>query len=223
MFYYLATRWDSMKKILRRIATSCIPILGVVLIYAFDPSANPEVKNVQGVGARLEAGKHQLDKEIASEFKDLEKKLSKPQKPKEHDRSPNLDAGKPGRSAKCGSAILRSKRRMEWQMHQFHQSGLDGERHLPHPSFDSRVTRPNLEDLLALDRSFAVLFLLGRVGGCTRSPMTVTIRPVHRRESRAWFHGRYSRFRSAWQHADSGALLWMRHGVGLAAFLGPSG
>ena len=25
-----------------------------------------------------------------------------------------------------------------------------------------------------------------------------------------WFHVRYSRFRSAWQHADSGALLWMR-------------
>jgi hypothetical protein len=83
MIYYLSTRWDSMKKILRRIATSCIPILGVVLIYAFDPTANPAVKNVQGVGARLEAGKHQLDKEIASEFEDLEKKLSNPQKPKE--------------------------------------------------------------------------------------------------------------------------------------------
>jgi hypothetical protein len=25
-----------------------------------------------------------------------------------------------------------------------------------------------------------------------------------------WFHIRYKRFRSAWQHADSGALLWMR-------------
>jgi hypothetical protein len=25
-----------------------------------------------------------------------------------------------------------------------------------------------------------------------------------------WFHGRYKRFRSAWQHADSGALVWMR-------------
>jgi hypothetical protein len=27
---------------------------------------------------------------------------------------------------------------------------------------------------------------------------------------RGWFHVRYQRFRSAWQHADSGALLWMR-------------
>jgi hypothetical protein len=25
-----------------------------------------------------------------------------------------------------------------------------------------------------------------------------------------WFHARYVRFKSAWQHADSGALLWMR-------------
>ena len=25
-----------------------------------------------------------------------------------------------------------------------------------------------------------------------------------------WFHARYTRFRIAWQHADSGALLWMR-------------
>jgi len=27
---------------------------------------------------------------------------------------------------------------------------------------------------------------------------------------RGWILGRYSRFKSAWQHADSGALLWMR-------------
>ena len=77
-----------MKKIVRRIATSCIPILGVVLIYAIDPSANPDAKNARGVGPRLEAGKHQLDKEIASEFEDLEKKLSNPQKPKEHQSKP---------------------------------------------------------------------------------------------------------------------------------------
>jgi Mitochondrial K+-H+ exchange-related len=27
---------------------------------------------------------------------------------------------------------------------------------------------------------------------------------------RGWIHARYLRFKSAWQHADSGALLWMR-------------
>ena len=40
---------------------------------------------------------------------------------------------------------------------------------------------------------------------------------------RGWFHGRYSKFKSAWQHAESGALLWMRRGVGLAAVVGSSG
>ena len=82
MLYYLATRWDQMKKIVRRIAMSCIPIIAVVLIYAFDPSANPEVKTVKGLSARLEAGKHQLDREIAGELKDLEKKFDKPREPK---------------------------------------------------------------------------------------------------------------------------------------------
>ena len=71
--YYLATRWDHMKKIVRRIAMSCIPIVVVILIYAFLPSANPEVKDVQGIGAKLEAGKHELDREIDKRLKGLEK------------------------------------------------------------------------------------------------------------------------------------------------------
>ena len=41
MVYYLATRWDAMKKIVRRIATSCIPILAVVLVYAAFGSLSP--------------------------------------------------------------------------------------------------------------------------------------------------------------------------------------
>ena len=66
MIYYLATRWDRMKKIVRRIATSCIPILLVVLIYGFLPSANPEVKDVQGFGAKLEAGKQEVDRKLTA-------------------------------------------------------------------------------------------------------------------------------------------------------------
>jgi hypothetical protein len=73
--YYLATRWDKMKKIVRRIATSCIPIFLVVLIYGFLPSVNPEIKDVKGFGARLEAGKDELDKEIQGDLRGLEKKL----------------------------------------------------------------------------------------------------------------------------------------------------
>ena len=38
-----------------------------------------------------------------------------------------------------------------------------------------------------------------------------TIRPTPPRSGvRGWLHARYTRFKSAWQHADSGALLWMR-------------
>jgi hypothetical protein len=80
--YYLATRWDHMKKIVRRIATSCIPIVAVVLIYSFLPSANPEVKDVRGFGAKLKAGKQELDKEIESDLEGLEQKLIEREKPK---------------------------------------------------------------------------------------------------------------------------------------------
>ena len=84
MVYYLATRWDTMKRIVRRIATSCIPILAVVLVYAFDPTANPEAATAHGVGAKLEAGKHQLDREIASELNSLGNELNRITVPKEN-------------------------------------------------------------------------------------------------------------------------------------------
>ena len=73
--YYLATRWDSMKKIVRRIAFSCIPIILVFLLYAFLPSVNPDVKDAKSLGAKLQAGKVELDKDIQSELQQLEKKL----------------------------------------------------------------------------------------------------------------------------------------------------
>ena len=82
MLYYLVTRWDYMERILRRIAMSCIPIVAVVLIYAFLPSANPQSRDLKGFGARLEAGKQELDQEINSDLKRLEKKLNKLTEPK---------------------------------------------------------------------------------------------------------------------------------------------
>ncbi len=62
--YYLATRWTQVKPTLWRLVTSCIPIVLVVLAYAFLPSVNPGVENVQGVGAKIEAGGKELVKEI---------------------------------------------------------------------------------------------------------------------------------------------------------------
>jgi hypothetical protein len=64
-----------MKRIVRRIATSCIPIFVVVLIYGFLPSVNPQIQKVHGFGAKLEAGKEELDKEIQGDLNRLEKKL----------------------------------------------------------------------------------------------------------------------------------------------------
>jgi hypothetical protein len=54
----------------------------VVLIYSFLPSANPEVKDVRGFGAKLKAGKQELDKEIESDLEGLEQKLIEREKPK---------------------------------------------------------------------------------------------------------------------------------------------
>ena len=82
-----------MKTIVRRIATSCIPIVLVILIYAFLPSVNPEVKDVQGFGAKLQAGKQELDKEIESDLKASKKKLIRLRKAERNQiRSPNRES-----------------------------------------------------------------------------------------------------------------------------------
>jgi hypothetical protein len=80
--YYLMTHWRNMKPILRRIATSCIPIVLVVLAYSFLPSVNPEVKDVQGVRAKIKAGKKELDREIDSDLEKLESELLPHERPK---------------------------------------------------------------------------------------------------------------------------------------------
>ena len=74
--YFLATRWSAMKPILRRIATSCIPIVLVVLAYAFLPSINPGAKDATTVTAKIEQGKQELDKEINEDLEKIEKKLT---------------------------------------------------------------------------------------------------------------------------------------------------
>ncbi len=133
--YYLVTRWHHMRRIVRRIAMSCIPILGVILIYAFVPRANPEIQNVKGIGAKLRAGEQELNREITSDFKGLEEKLIPLQKRTPSIRNPNLD----------------------------------GAERTPSLDPDRSATRPNLEDLPALDRTFAVFLLFRRVGGFRRS------------------------------------------------------
>ncbi|MGO9465298.1 MAG: hypothetical protein ACLQIB_36285 [Isosphaeraceae bacterium] len=73
--YFLATRWRQVKPTLRRMATSCIPIVLVVLAYAFLPSVNPGVENVEGVGAKIEAGGRALVKEIHEGVREIKGRL----------------------------------------------------------------------------------------------------------------------------------------------------
>jgi hypothetical protein len=75
--YYLTAHWDQMKPIVRRIATSCIPIIMVILAYAFLVSVNPAVKDVKGIPAKLEAGKHELDREIGRGVERVEEGVRK--------------------------------------------------------------------------------------------------------------------------------------------------
>ncbi len=86
--YYLMTRWDHMKKILARIATSCIPILLVIVIYGFVPSVNPHAKDVQGIGEKLQAGKEELDKDIKEEIGAIGDRLNKVGTPEKRSASP---------------------------------------------------------------------------------------------------------------------------------------
>jgi hypothetical protein len=70
--YYLTAHWDRMKPIVRRIATSCIPIVMVVLAYSFLVSVNPEIKDVKGIPAKVKAGRRELDREIGRGVEQVE-------------------------------------------------------------------------------------------------------------------------------------------------------
>jgi hypothetical protein len=73
--YYLFAHWDRMKPIARRITTSCIPIVLVVLAYAFLPSVNPRATDVQGVAAKIRAGEQELSREIGGDLRKVERGL----------------------------------------------------------------------------------------------------------------------------------------------------
>jgi hypothetical protein len=73
--YYLTIHWNRMKPIVRRIATSCIPIVCVILAYAFLPEVNPAVKDVRGVAAKIRAGKEEVEREIDSDLRQVETDL----------------------------------------------------------------------------------------------------------------------------------------------------
>ncbi len=80
--YYLATRWDRFQPTFRRMITSCIPIVLVVLAYAFSPVVNPSVKDVQGVGGRFGSGVEERRQEIRDDVRGIEGKFEATRKPR---------------------------------------------------------------------------------------------------------------------------------------------
>jgi hypothetical protein len=87
--YYMTAHWDRVKPIVRRIATSCIPIILVVFAYAFLASVNPAAKDVHGVTAKILAGEHELSNEIVSEIRNVESELESLGKTRDSHRNPS--------------------------------------------------------------------------------------------------------------------------------------
>ena len=73
--YYVTRHWDRVKPIVRRIATSCIPIVLVVLAYAFLPPDAQPVRDVQEIPARIKAGEEELRKDIDETLRKVESEV----------------------------------------------------------------------------------------------------------------------------------------------------
>jgi hypothetical protein len=73
--YYLTRHWRRVKPIVRRIATSCIPIVLVVLAYAFLPAGSQPVKDVNEIPARIQAGEEELRKDIRDTLRKVESEV----------------------------------------------------------------------------------------------------------------------------------------------------
>ena len=54
--YYVWTRWDTFRPTFRRLLTSCIPIVLVVLAYAYLPFVNPAAKDAKGLPEKIRSG-----------------------------------------------------------------------------------------------------------------------------------------------------------------------
>jgi hypothetical protein len=73
--YHLITRWAQFKPTFRRMMTSCIPIVLVVLAYSFIPFVNPDVERIQGIPEKLESGERKLLEEIREFPEEVENNL----------------------------------------------------------------------------------------------------------------------------------------------------
>jgi DNA-directed RNA polymerase subunit RPC12/RpoP len=73
--YYLTRHWNRVRPIFRRIATSCIPIVLVVLAYGFLQVGDQPINDVNEIPARIEAGEKELRKDIDDAIKKVESEV----------------------------------------------------------------------------------------------------------------------------------------------------
>ncbi len=79
--YYLATRWNKFKPTSVRLLTSCIPIVLLVLAYAFLPFFNPASRSTESIPEKIRFGERELLNEVHDELKNLEDRLPSAEKP----------------------------------------------------------------------------------------------------------------------------------------------
>ena len=63
--YFVGKHWDKFKPTFRRLATSCIPIVLVLLAYAFIPSIDPEIQSARTPTEKLRRAEEEIVKESA--------------------------------------------------------------------------------------------------------------------------------------------------------------
>ena len=78
--YYLWTRRDKFKPTLRRLLTSCIPIVLVVLVYAFLPFVNPSAKEARTFPEKIRSGGRELVHDIRDEVNEVRENVRKLEK-----------------------------------------------------------------------------------------------------------------------------------------------
>ncbi len=62
--YYVASRWDKFKPTFQRLLTSCIPIVLVLLAYAFIPLVNPEIRSARSIPEKIRSAERGVVKDV---------------------------------------------------------------------------------------------------------------------------------------------------------------
>jgi hypothetical protein len=73
--YFVGKHWDKFKPTFRRLVTSCIPIVLVLLAYAFIPSIDPDIQSARTVPEKLRRAEREIVKEAREGLHEAGEKL----------------------------------------------------------------------------------------------------------------------------------------------------